>query len=163
MHSGASGPVQGFRRGKDMTPVKSSNAILLLAAILVLSAHTPALPEGEILEVFCRSCGFRERFVQGSDAQEEARNIQNIIVVCERTSQIRNIKIPLNPNQPVTGEPLLAKQFGEGKSDLLDAKLPRFLVPGNTCPLFPVAAYLERNICPIDGRPGLEFTLVGRF
>ncbi len=146
-----------------MTPGKSSKAILLLAAILVLSAYTPALPEGELLEIFCRSCGFRERFVQGSDAQEEARNIQNIIVVCERASQIRNIKIPLNPNQPVTGEPLLAKQFGEGKSDLLDAKLPRFLVPGNTCPLFPVAAYLERNVCPIDGRPGLEFTLVGRF
>jgi hypothetical protein len=146
-----------------MTHGKSSNAILLLAAIMVVSVYTPASAEGELLEVFCRSCGFRERFVQGSDAQEEARNIQNIIVVCERASQIRNIKIPLNPNQPVTGEPLLAKQYGEGKSDLLDARLPRFLVPGNTCPLFPVAAYLERNICPLDGRPGLEFTLVGRF
>ena len=117
-----------------MAPVKSSKAILLLAAILVLSAYTPALPEGEILEFFCRSCGFRERFIQGSDAQEEARNVQNIIVVCERTSQIRNIKIPLNPNQPVTGEPLLGKQFGEGKSDLLDVKLPRFLGSGEHVP-----------------------------
>lgn len=156
-------PLHEFRRGEEMAPGKSSKAILLLAATLVLLVCTPALPEGEILEVFCRSCGFRERFIQGADAQEEARNIQNIIVVCERNSQIRNIKIPLDPNHPVTGEPLLAKQFGEGKSDLLDLKLPRFLVPGNTCPLFPVAAYLERNVCPIDGRPGLEFTLVGRF
>ena len=146
-----------------MTPGKSSKAILPLAAVLVLLAYTPALPEGEILEIFCPSCGFRERFVQGSDAEAEARNVQNIIVVCERNSQIRNIKIPLDPNRPVVGEPLAAKQYGEGKSDLLDMKLPRFLVPGNTCPLFPVSAYLERNICPIDGRLGLEFTLVGRF
>jgi hypothetical protein len=146
-----------------MIPRKASKAILLLAAVLVLLANTPALPEGEILEIFCRSCGFRERFVQGSDAEEEGRNVQNIIVVCERNSQIRNIKIPLDPNKPVVGEPLAAKQYGEGKSDLLEIKLPRFLVPGNTCPLFPVSPYLERNICPIDGRPGLEFTLVGRF
>jgi NAD-dependent SIR2 family protein deacetylase len=156
-------PLHELWRGEDMTPGKSSKAILLLAAAMVLLAYTPALPEGEILEIFCRSCGFRERFVQGSDAQEEARNIQNIIVVCERTGQIRNIKIPLNPDKPVVGEPLSAKQFGEGKSDLLEMKLPRFLVPGNTCPLFPVAAYLERNVCPVDGRPGLEFILVGRF
>ncbi len=162
MHSVASG-LHGFRRGEEMIPGKSSKAILLFAAIMVLFAYTPALPEGEILEIFCRSCGFRERLVQGSNAEEEARNVQNIIVVCERTSQIRNIKIPVDPNQPVTGEPLAGKQYGEGKSDLLDIKLPRFLVPGNTCPLFPVTAYLERNICPIDGRPGLEFTLVGRF
>ncbi len=146
-----------------MTPGKSSIAILLSGATLVLLAFTPAFPEGEILEIFCRACGFRERLVQGSNAEEEARNVQNIIVVCERTNQIRNIKIALDPNQPVTGEPLLAKQYGEGKSELLDVSLPKFLVPGNTCPLFPVAAYLERNICPIDGRPGLEFTLVGRF
>jgi hypothetical protein len=146
-----------------MIPGKSGKEILLLVATLVLLAYTPALPEGEVLEVFCRSCGFRERFVQGSDAEEEGRNVQNIIVVCERNSQIRNIKIPLDPNKPVAGEPLAAKQYGEGKSDLLEIKLPRFLVPGNTCPLFPVSPYLERNICPIDGRPGLEFTLVGRF
>ena len=146
-----------------MTLSKSIKAVLTLAATLVLSTPTSAFPEGEILEIFCRSCGFRERFVQGADPQEEARNVQNVIVVCERTGQIRNIKIPLHPDRPVVGEPLSAKQYGEGKSELLEMKLPRFLVPGNTCPLFPVSAYLERNICPIDGRPGLEFVLVDRF
>jgi hypothetical protein len=146
-----------------MIPGKANKALMLLTGALVLLTYTPVLPEGEVLEVFCRSCGFRERFIQGSDAEEEGRNVQNIIVVCERNSQIRNIKIPLDPNKPVVGEPLAAKQYGEGKSDLLEIKLPRFLVPGNTCPLFPVSPYLERNICPIDGRPGLEFTLVGRF
>ncbi len=146
-----------------MSQAKSSRAILLLAAALVLSTSTRALPQGEILEFHCRSCGYTERFVQGSNADEESRNVQNIIVVCERTHQIRNVKIAVNPNEPVKGEPLLARQFGEGKSDLLDVKLPMFLVPGNTCPLFPVTAYLERNICPVDGGVGLDFSVVGRF
>jgi hypothetical protein len=155
--------VHGLRRGEDMTRRRLRQVILLLTGALVLLAYTPAFPQGEILEIFCRSCGFRERFVQGSTPEEESRNVQNIIVVCERTGTIRNIKIPLKPEEPCVGEPLAGKQFGQGKSDLLDIKLPRFLVPGNTCPLFPVAAYLERNVCPIDGKPGLEFVLVGRF
>jgi hypothetical protein len=121
------------------------------------------MAEGEILEFLCRSCGYKERFVQGADPSEEARNIQSIIVVCERKRQIRNIKIPVDPKLPVHGEPLLARQYGNGQSELLGLELPKFLVPGNTCPLFPITAYLERNICPVDGRPGIEFTVVGAF
>ncbi len=132
-----------------------------LFMLLLFPAQVPA--EGEILEFMCQSCGYRERFVQGSDPSEEARNVQSIIVVCERNRQIRSIKIPMDPKLPVQGEPLLARQYGTGQSELLGLELPKFLVPGNTCPLFPITAYLEQNICPVDGKPGLQFTVVGTF
>jgi len=46
---------------------------------------------------------------------------------------------------------------------LLGMELPKFLVPGNTCPLYPITAYLDRNICPVDGRAGLEFKVIEYF
>jgi len=129
----------------------------------ILSAPSAALAQAEVLEFHCPSCGYRERLVQGADESERARNVQNIIVVCERLGQIRSIKIPLDPNVPSHGEPLLARQYGTGQSDLLGVKLPKFLVPGNTCPLFPVTAYLERNVCPVDGSQGIQYSLVGSY
>jgi RNase P subunit RPR2 len=135
----------------------------MAALVVTLFAPVTAWPEGEVLEFACRSCGYRERFVQGSSESDQARNVQQVIVVCERTGEIRNIAIPLDPQQPVHGEPLLARQYGTGRSELLGVKLPRFLVPGNTCPLFPITAYLERNICPIDGKPGIEYSVVGYY
>ena len=134
--------------------------VVVLAALWVAPALV--LAEGEIIEFFCPSCDFRERFVQGFTEEERSRNVQHIIVVCERNGQIRNIKIALNPDLPVKHEPLVALPAGTGRSELLDMTLPRFLVPGNTCPLYPITAYLERNVCPVDGRPGIEFTVVGR-
>jgi hypothetical protein len=140
---------------------KLSNKILLI--LLALLTIPPAISgaQVELLELYCPSCGFRERFMQGADPVEQRRNVQHIIVVCERTRQIRNIKIPVNPGAPVYGEPLLARQYGTGRSELLGERLPRFLVPGNTCPLFPLAAYLERNICPVDGSIGIQIALIG--
>ena len=137
--------------------------VAVLACLSVVLAPCPAASQGEIIEFQCPSCGYRERFIQGSDESERARNIQNIIVVCERAGQIRNIKVPIDPGAPAAGEPLLARQYGTGISELLGIKLPKFLVPGNTCPLFPITAYLERNICPVDGKPGLQFSLVGYY
>ncbi|MEJ2718075.1 MAG: hypothetical protein P8182_13205 [Deltaproteobacteria bacterium] len=138
----------------------SIKAILfLLITLLALPAF--GLAQSDIIEISCPSCGYRERFIQGFDAVDQARNIQHIIVVCERTGRIRSIKIPLDPKVPVEAEPLLARQFGMGRSRLLGIKLPKFLVPGSTCPLFPITAYLEANICPIDGRPGIEYGLIG--
>jgi len=140
----------------------------LAASILVMSAAMLCAPsqgaaEGEILEFFCQSCGYRERFTQGADETDEAKNVQRIIVVCERNKQIRSIKIPLDPKLPVSGEPLLARQYGTGHSELLGMSLPKFLVPGNTCPLYPITAYLERNICPVDGRVGINFKVIQYF
>jgi hypothetical protein len=140
---------------------KLSNKILMiLLAILTISPGI-SVAQVDMLELYCPSCGYRERFMQGADPLEQQRNIQHIIVVCERTGQIRNVKIPVDPGIPVYGEPLLARQYGTGRSELLGEKLPRFLVPGNTCPLFPVAAYLERNICPVDGSIGIQVALIG--
>jgi len=133
--------------------------VILLATLTIVPAVSVA--QVEVLELYCPSCGYRERFMQGSDQLEQQRNIQHVIVVCERTGQIRNVKIPVDPGIPVYGEPLLARQYGMGRSEILGEKLPRFLVPGNTCPLFPVAAYLERNICPLDGSVGVGVALVG--
>ncbi len=138
-------------------------ASILLISAAVLCAPSQGAAEGEILEFFCQSCGYRERFAQGFDQADEARNIQRIIVVCERNKQIRSIKIPLDPKLPVNGEPLLARQYGTGYSDMLGMTMPKFLVPGNTCPLFPITGYLERNICPVDGREGLAYTVVEYF
>lgn len=138
-------------------------ASFLLICAAVLCAPHPGHAEGEILEFYCQSCGYRERFAQGFDQADEAKNVQRIIVVCERNHQIRSIKIPLDPKLPVNGEPLLARQYGTGYSDLLGMTLPKFLVPGNTCPLFPITGYLERNICPVDGRAGLAYTVVEYF
>jgi hypothetical protein len=128
---------------------------------LLLASPAQVFSQMEVLEFHCPSSGYRERFVQGFDPREQERNVQNIIVVCERSGQIRSVKIPLDPKRQAVGEPLLAQQSGMGRSELLGQKLPRFLVPGNTCPLFPITAYLERNICPVDGSPGLSVTLVG--
>jgi len=150
------------RGGKEMISRKPLVAFLLFLGV-ILSAPSAALSQGEILEFHCPSCGYRERLVQGSDESERTRNIQNIIVVCERSGQIRSIKVPLDPNVPSQGEPLLARQYGTGQSELLGVKLPKFLVPGNTCPLFPVTPYLERNICPVDGSQGIQYSLVGSY
>jgi hypothetical protein len=135
---------------------------LLLGVLTALIGSSCAWAQAVVLEVYCPSCGYRDKFVQGSEPADRARNVQHIIVVCERNSQIRNIAVALDPSQPVDGEPLLARQYGTGRSELLGLRLPRFLVPGNTCPLFPLAAYLERNICPIDGRQGIRYGVVGR-
>jgi hypothetical protein len=134
-----------------------------ISLVVMLLTPVPGWPEGEVLEFVCQSCGYREQFVQGANESDQARNVQQVIVVCERTGQIRNIAIALDPDRPVQGEPLLAKQYGTGRSELLGVKLPRFLVPGNTCPLFPITPYLERNICPIDGKPGIQFSVVGYY
>ncbi len=136
---------------------------LLLTLLAFITVPTTAFSDGEILEFRCPSCGLRQRFAQGADANDIARNVQTIIVVCERSHEIRTIRIPLDPAEPVKGEPLLARQYGTGRSDLLGIRLPRFLVPGNTCPLFPVTAYLEQNICPVNGQPGIDYSVVGYF
>ncbi len=132
-------------------------------AFVLLLSPAQANAQGEIIEIICPSSGYSQRLPQGSTASEEARNVQQIIVVCERTGQIRNIKIPLDPAKPVEGEPLLARQYGNSRSELLGISLPRFLVPGNTCPLFPISAYLDHNVCPIDGAPGIQASVVGHF
>lgn len=137
--------------------------IFIFMGLMLLLNPPSACCEGEILEFSCQSCGFRAQFVQGYNASEFARNIQHVIVVCERTGQIRNIKVPLNPDVKVQGEPLLARQYGTGYSEMLGVRLPRFLVPGNTCPLFPITAYLEHNVCPVNGHTGLQFAVVGQF
>ncbi|MGC8660761.1 MAG: hypothetical protein ACP5U1_16990, partial [Desulfomonilaceae bacterium] len=77
--------------------------------------------------------------------------------------KIRNIKVPIDPRLPTPEEPLVARRYGNGRSELLGVELPRFLIPGNTCPLFPVTAYLDANICPIDGRPGFRMSVVGEY
>jgi len=135
----------------------------LIALLAFISVPTTAFGDGEILEFRCPSCGLKQRFAQGANEDDIARNVQTIIVVCERSRQIRTIQIPLDPAEPVRGEPLLARQYGSGRSELLGIRLPRFLVPGNTCPLFPVTAYLERNICPVNGQPGIDYSVVGYF
>jgi len=141
---------------------RQSPKVLVLVLIIVAVSPIVSSAQVDILEFYCPSCGYRQQFFQGSDQWEQQRNVQHIIVVCERSGEIRNIKIPLDPRLPVHGEPLLAGQFGTGRSELLGEKLPRFLVPGNTCPLFPVTAYLERNICPVDGGSGIQVAVVGR-
>jgi hypothetical protein len=136
---------------------------VLIGLVAVLVLPSAALSDGEVIEFSCASCGYKQRFAQGWDAQDQTRNIQSIIVVCERSREIRSIKIPLDPQVPVTGEPLMGRQYGTGRSEVLGVRLPRFLVPGNTCPLFPITAYLEHNICPVDGKPGIRYTVVGYF
>lgn len=134
-----------------------------IALIALMSIPTVAFCEGEVLEFSCPSCGYRQRFIQGADEQDQSRNVQHVIVVCERSRSIRNITIPLDPNRPVVSEPLLARQYGTGRSELLGSTLPKFLVPGNTCPLFPITAYLDKNICPVDGQPGIQIAVVGAY
>ena len=139
------------------------NKALLIALLTLLAIPTSVFADGEMIEFYCPSCRYRQRVSQGFHAEDRDRNVQSIIVVCERSHQIRSIKIPLDPKAPVTGVPLVGRQYGTGRSDLLGVRLPRFLVPGNTCPLFPINAYLEHNICPVDGQPGLQYNLVGYF
>lgn len=137
----------------------------VMAMVVSVSVLCPeaAPAQVEILEFYCPSCGYRKQFKQGSEPGDLERNIQHIIVVCERSGEIRNIPVPIDPNAPVSGEPLVARQYGVGQSDLLGLKLPRFLIPGNTCPLFPVTAYLKHNICPVDGKAGIQFAVVARY
>ena len=131
-----------------------------LGLIALILLPVPALPQGEVVEIYCSGSGFRQRFLQGATAADYARNVQHVIVVCERSNEIRSIKIPINPNIPVHNEPLLGRQYGTGMSQLLGVQLPKFLVPGNTCPLFPITAYLEANVCPVDGSPGIQYAIV---
>ncbi len=143
-------------------PKISLNLSSVCASILVLFVlPSLAYSQMEILEFYCPSSGHRERCIQGADPRDEERNVQQIIVVCERSGQIRSVKIPLDEKLPVRGEPLLARKAGTARSEILAEKLPHFLVPGNTCPLFPITAYLRRNICPADGSPGFQVVLVG--
>jgi hypothetical protein len=123
----------------------------------------PAHAQVTVLEIFCPVCGYRHQFIQGVTPDDRGKNVQHIVVVCERSKQIRNITIPLEPDQPVHDVPLLARQYETGSSDLLGVRLPRFLVPGNTCPLFPISAYLERSVCPIHGGQGLRYAIVGQY
>lgn len=132
---------------------------LFMLGILVV-APAAVLAQVEVIEIFCPSCGFRERFHQGAAPNDVARNVQQVIVVCERTRLVRTVKVPINPDAPTNGDGLLARQYGTGTSKILGIQLPKFLLPGNTCPLFPVAAYLEANLCPVDGRPGVQYAVV---
>ena len=138
-----------------------SSLVFVLAALFLFPVHV--FSQGEVLEFYCQSCGYRAQFIQGSDASDVAKNVQHIVVVCERTGQIRNVKIPLDPTVEVINEPLTAKPLGSGNSRLLGIRLPKFVVPGNTCPLYPVAAYLDANICPVDGQPGFQATIIGTY
>jgi hypothetical protein len=113
--------------------------------------------------VGCPSCGYRNTFLQGATPADQARNVQHVIVVCERSREIRSVKIPLNPDAPVLGEPLLARPRGLATSKILGVRLPHFLIPGNTCPLFPITAYLQANVCPIDGRPGIQYGVANNY
>jgi hypothetical protein len=134
-------------------------ALVALCA-LCATLPSPAWPNAELIEVACASCAYRNRFIQGSSPQDRADNIQWIIVVCERAGEIRSVRAPLDPKRPVRGEALPAKPNGTGVSKLLGMELPKFILPGNTCPLFPLAPYLESNVCPVDGRPGVQAALV---
>ncbi len=131
--------------------------------IVVLLVPVSARPQGEVVEIFCSANGYRQRFMQGASAADYGRNVQSIIVVCERNREIRSIRIPINPSVPVHNEPLLARQYGTGMSQFLGVQLPKFLVPGNTCPLYPITPYLEANICPIDGSSGIQYAIVDYF
>jgi hypothetical protein len=137
--------------------------VFLLIVITALLTPFPAWSQAELIELFCPDCGFRRQFVQGSTPADEARNVQQVIVVCERSGEVRSVKVPLDPRLPVHGEPLVARPFGTAKSKLLGVELPKFLIPGNTCALFPVTAYLEANVCPVDGRGGVLSALVGYY
>jgi hypothetical protein len=136
--------------------------IKVLVALCGLCALFPpaARAEAELIEIACLSCAYRDRFVQGSTSQDKANNVQQIIVVCERGGEIRSVKAPLDPKRPVRGEPLQAKPNGTGVSKLLGIELPKFILPGNTCPLFPLTAYLDANVCPVNGQAGVQAALV---
>ena len=73
------------------------NGALLCAVLALISIPTSVHADGEILEFSCPSCGYRQRLPQGSDAGDLERNVQSIIVVCERSREIRSIRIPLDP------------------------------------------------------------------
>jgi hypothetical protein len=137
--------------------------ILLAALVAVCACPYPALAQVAVLEIYCSVCGYRQKFIQGIRHEDRGKNVQHIIVVCERAKQIRNIAIPLDSEQPVEEVPLLARQYGTGTSELLGIKLPRFHVPGNTCPLLPISAYLERSTCPIHRGEGLRYAIVGQY
>jgi hypothetical protein len=136
--------------------------VITAIAILVSTAATSesVWARAEVIEFYCTSCGYSNRFVQGHTSNEAARNVQNLIVVCERSREIRQVKVALDPGKPVLNEPLAATQHGTGVSQLLGVELPKFLVPGNTCPLYPASAYVDMNVCPIDGAPGFKAALI---
>jgi len=143
--------------------INQCHFLVIILTWLFLLIPLDVKSEVAVIDLSCASCGYKERLIQGSDEVDQAHNVQNIIVVCERTRQIRNIKIPIDPGAPSPGEPLLARRYGNGRSELLGMELPRFLVPGNTCPLFPITAYLDSNVCPIDGSPGFTVNVVGQY
>lgn len=134
--------------------------LLLCAAVFWVPDYAEAAVE--VVEIYCPSCGYRQQFLQGSGPQDEQRNLQHVIVVCERSNEIRSIRVPLMPDREVHNEPLVGRQYGTGKSKLLGGlELPKFLVPGNTCAFFPITAYLEAGICPVNGGPGIQAAIVG--
>ena len=135
------------------------SALILAIIVAFCCIVQSAFAQVELVEIRCRS-GYAERFLQGASPEDEASNVQQIIVVCERNQQIRNIFIPIDPSQPAHNQPLIAGQYGTAKSELLGITLPRFLVPGNTCPLFPISAYLEHNICPVSGSDGITASII---
>ncbi|MEW6529619.1 MAG: hypothetical protein AB1473_02210 [Thermodesulfobacteriota bacterium] len=137
--------------------------VFLLILTTLLLTPVPVWSQAELIELFCPDCGYRQRFVQGSTPEDEARNVQQVIVVCERSGEVRSVKVPLDSRRPVHGEPLVARPFGTAKSKVLGIELPKFLIPGNTCALFPVTAYLEANVCPVDGRGGVLAALVDQY
>lgn len=139
---------------------RKASLILLIA---IFSLPSWAMAQAEIIEVACPNCGYVKRFIQGATPGDEERNVQHVIVVCERSRQIRNVAIPIDPDRPVRGEPLVAKQFGTGTSKLLGIELPKFLIPGTTCPLYPVTAYLDADVCPVDGSRGVHFAVVAQY
>ncbi len=142
---------------------KNSRRTVFSMAVVLLLTPSAVFAQSEIIDIYCPSCGYRAQFVQGANQQDLASNVQQIIVVCERTRQIRSIKIAVDPKAPVRGVPLLARQYGTGRSEVLGLELPKFLVPGNTCPLFPFTAYVEANICPVNGGPGIAVAAGGQY
>jgi hypothetical protein len=135
--------------------------VALVALFMLCIFPSKVWSQAEVIELLCPGCGYRQRFVQGTVPEDVGKNVQSVILVCERSREIRAVKIPLNPNKPVHGEPLVARQFGMGTSKLLGIELPKFLIPGNTCPLFPVTAYLDANVCPIDGHSAIHSVVLG--
>ncbi len=135
----------------------------IIVFLACLGVPLDAWPQAELVEIACPSCGYRQRFIQGSRPSDMGRNIEYLIVVCERSNTIRSVRVPLDPSAPVNSQTLVARQTGTGTSKMLGIELPKFIIPGNTCPLYPVTAYLDANICPVDGNPGVRYAIVGQF
>ena len=90
----------------------TARCLFVLLSLLV--APAVVLAQVELIEIFCPSCGFRERFHQGAGPNDIAANVQHVIVVCERSREVRTVKVPINPDAPTNGGSLLARQYGSG-------------------------------------------------